>query len=69
MKIEEAGVIENGRNSKETPKEVDEKGKFNRQGNRFSTPFGDGPDELPVEAGRYRLVWSGIFLGLIALSL
>ena len=43
---------------KEIPKEVDEKGKFNRQGNRFSTPFGDGPDELPVEAGRYRLLWS-----------
>ena len=45
---------------KETPKEVDEKGKFNRQGNRFSTPFGDGPDEFPVEAGRYRLLWSAI---------
>ena len=45
---------------KETPKEVDAKGKFNRQGNRFSTPFGDGPDEFPVEAGRYRLLWSAI---------
>ncbi len=45
---------------KQAPKEVDEKGKFNRQGNRFITPFGDGEGELPVEAGRYRLIWSEI---------
>ena len=31
-------------------------GEFRRQTNRFTTPFGDGPGELPVEAGRYRLI-------------
>lgn len=46
--------------NQEIPKEVDGKGKFIRQGNRFSTPFGDGEGELPVEAGRYRLIWSEI---------
>lgn len=25
---------------------------------QFTTPFGDGEGELPVEAGRYRLIWS-----------
>lgn len=25
---------------------------------QFTAPFGDGPDELPVEPGRYRLIWS-----------
>ena len=35
-------------------------GSFNRQKNRFTTPFGDGEGELPVEAGRYRLLWSAI---------
>lgn len=24
----------------------------------FNTPFGDGPDELPVEKNRYRLIWT-----------
>ena len=47
-------------NQKKTPVEVDKKGKFNRQGNRFTIPFGNGPDELPVEAGRYRLIWAAI---------
>lgn len=45
---------------KETPVEVDEKGKFIRQKNRFSTPFGNGVGELPVEAGRYRLLWAPV---------
>lgn len=31
-------------------------GAFQRQANRFTMPFGDGPGELPVEAGRYRLI-------------
>jgi hypothetical protein len=30
-----------------------------RQQNRFVTPFGSGDGELPVEAGRYRLLWYG----------
>lgn len=42
------------------PKEIDEKGAFKRQTNLFSTPFGTGENELPVEAGRYRLLWSAI---------
>lgn len=40
--------------------EVEKSGAFKRQRNRFTTPFGDGPDELPVEAGRYRLLWSPV---------
>ncbi len=42
------------------PLEVDQKGKFNRQTNRFTTVFGANPGELPVEADRYRLIWSEI---------
>lgn len=33
-------------------------GSFKRQGNRFTTPFGNEPGELPIEANRYRLLWS-----------
>lgn len=42
----------------ETPKEITADGSFNRQTNRFTTPFGKEQGELPVEAGRYRLLWS-----------
>lgn len=41
-------------------KELSKDGSFNRQKNRFTTPFGNGLDELPVEAGRYRLLWSAV---------
>ena len=41
-------------------KEIGEGGKFLRQKNRFTTPFGNNKDELPVEAGRYRLLWAKI---------
>ena len=41
-------------------KEVNEKGNFQRQKNKFTTPFGEGPDDLPVEAGRYRILWSPV---------
>lgn len=41
-------------------KEVDENGKFERQKNRFTTPFGDGEGELKAEAGRYRLLWAPV---------
>jgi putative glutathione S-transferase len=34
------------------------KGAFVRQQNHFTTPFGQGEGELPVEEGRYRLIWS-----------
>lgn len=43
---------------REIENEIDEKGAFVRQKNRFTTPFGEGPDKLPVEAGRYRLIWA-----------
>lgn len=44
----------------EQPKEVNEKGKFIRQKNAFTTCFGTKPGQLPVEAGRYRLLWSPV---------
>ncbi|ALC90491.1 glutathione S-transferase [Bacillus sp. FJAT-18017] len=40
--------------------EISKDGSFKRQGNRFTTPFGHGEGELPVEAGRYRLLWSAV---------
>lgn len=40
----------------EKTKETDGKGGFARQENSFTASFGDGPGELPVEAGRYRLI-------------
>lgn len=44
-------------NAKKSPAEIARDGSFSRQRNRFTTPFGDEPGELPVEAGRYRLIW------------
>ncbi|SEN05225.1 putative glutathione S-transferase [Mesobacillus persicus] len=41
-------------------KEIKKDGSFNRQKNRFITPFGEKEGELPVEAGRYRLLWSAV---------
>jgi putative glutathione S-transferase len=40
--------------------EISADGAFVRQQNRFATPFGGGPGQLPVEAGRYRLLWARI---------
>lgn len=40
--------------------EINEDGSFNRQINRFTTPFGEEENDLPVEAGRYRLLWSAV---------
>ena len=42
----------------ESSKEILENGAFVRQENQFVTPFGDGEGELPVEKGRYRLIWT-----------
>ncbi len=42
----------------ETKNEIDENGAFVRQPNAFTRPFGDGPDDLKAEAGRYRLFWA-----------
>jgi len=47
--------IETNKTSKK-PQEIAEDGSFKRQTNRFTTPFGNNPEELPVEAGRYRLL-------------
>ena len=44
----------------EDAKEIGEDGKFNRQHNHFTTPFGNEVGMLPVEAGRYRLLWSAV---------
>ena len=38
----------------------DKVGRYTRQKIRFTTPFGDGEGELPVEAGRYRLIWAPV---------
>lgn len=43
---------------KEIEHEIDENGYFVRQKNYFTTPFGEGDGKLPVEAGRYRLIWA-----------
>ncbi|MCW2473979.1 glutathione S-transferase C-terminal domain-containing protein [Candidatus Symbiopectobacterium sp. NZEC151] len=40
--------------------EIAQDGAFIRQQNRFTTPFGDKPGELPVEKDRYRLLWTPI---------
>ena len=45
---------------KQLEREINEKGSFVRQGNQFCTPFGSGEGELPVEAGRYRLIWARV---------
>ena len=41
-----------------TAAEIHSTGAFVRQQSRFTKPFGDGDGALPVEAGRYRLIWS-----------
>jgi putative glutathione S-transferase len=44
----------------ESQHEISPLGAFVRQTNRFTAPFGQGKDELPVEAERYRLVWARV---------
>jgi putative glutathione S-transferase len=44
----------------ESEHEISDRGEFVRQANRFTTPFGGKEGELPVEAGRYRLLWAAI---------
>jgi putative glutathione S-transferase len=58
----EQRITKNGNiSTSESVNEIDKKsGAFVRQKNRFTTPFGDGEGELPVEAGRYRLLWAPI---------
>ncbi|TKY80246.1 glutathione S-transferase family protein, partial [Pectobacterium polonicum] len=40
--------------------EIAQNGAFVRQKNRFTTPFGNQPGDLPVERDRYRLLWSPV---------
>lgn len=44
----------------ENVNEITSDGSFNRQKNRFTIPFGNNPGELPIEAGRYRLLWAPV---------
>ncbi len=50
------------RNLKKRPSEIkteiDERGAFQRQKNRFTTPFGEEEGTLKAESGRYRLIWA-----------
>lgn len=41
-----------------TSSEIDDRGAFVRQPNRFRAPFGDKEGELKAEKGRYRLFWA-----------
>ncbi len=41
-----------------TGAEIHSSGRFVRQTNRFTRPFGEGEGALPVQAERYRLIWS-----------
>lgn len=50
--------IQEASSSGEKAKEISSDGSFKRQNNRFITPFGENPGELPVEADRYRLLWT-----------
>lgn len=43
-----------------TGNEIAESGRFVRQENRFALPFGEKAGEIPVEANRYRLLWSPV---------
>lgn len=44
---------------KETVSEIDKNGYFRRQPNHFTTPFGDGENDLKAEGNKiYRLVWA-----------
>ena len=40
--------------------EIEKDGSFKRQKNRFTTPFGKEEGQLPVEAGRYRILWAPV---------
>lgn len=40
--------------------EIGKNGNFIRQSNRFTTPFGNEEGNLPVEAGRYRILWAPV---------
>lgn len=41
-------------------KEFDQTGNFKRQSNLFAVPFGHKAGDLPIAAGKYRLIWSPV---------
>ena len=43
-----------------TNHEISAEGKFERQKNHFTTPFGKEEGQLHAEAGRYRLLWAPV---------
>ncbi len=43
---------------KEIENEIDERGAFIRQPNRFTASFGSGEEDLKAENGKYRLFWA-----------
>lgn len=53
-------VHQNRKTVSERTNEISPDGEFVRQNNLFTTPFGNGGNELPVEADRYRLLWAPI---------
>ncbi|WP_042858652.1 glutathione S-transferase family protein [Dickeya sp. NCPPB 3274] len=54
-------LVEKGRiATSEEAHEISQNGAFVRQKNRFTTPFGNNPGELPVEKDRYRLLWAAV---------
>jgi putative glutathione S-transferase len=59
-KIKQGSNSESEQTTSGTIKEIKADGSFNRQKNRFNTPFSNIDGELPVEAGRYRLLWAAV---------
>ncbi|SKA01368.1 putative glutathione S-transferase [Pilibacter termitis] len=41
-------------------KEIAKDGRFVRQTNQFTTPFGEEEGSLPIEKNRYRLIWAPV---------
>ncbi len=62
MNVGEKGgiLVKNKQEDVQLSTEIKADGSFNRQNNYFTTPFGSNDGELPIEAGRYRLLWSAV---------
>lgn len=58
--LNDKNISRKGIATSELAHEINKDGAFVRQNNRFTTPFGNGQNELPVEANRYRLLWAPI---------
>nr|WP_137601418.1 glutathione S-transferase C-terminal domain-containing protein [Paucilactobacillus nenjiangensis] len=53
-------VIKSNISTSEDEHEILKDGTFNRQGNHFTTKFGDAEGEVEAEPNRYRLIWGEI---------